>query len=334
MLALLVFLGVRALGGDDDNTADPDPGTSQTTQPTGDPTGSPTSDPTGSPTDQPTAPQTPEVGNSSGQAKQVTDALSAGGYECSDLFNTPQGGHRGCFKNVGTSQGEALFQFSPDGNVIGLQIRAYDTENVNNAKKSFTEIVNALGKAAFPGDIQKINDAVNNGQKSVELTSDWGEYRLTNSGDNLRLSGGKTGTDTLEVPRKTFDSTEADFEGTLKTKGYTCTSYCKKGGYPSKDASRYVSGFGSGNSGGLRSITASVSGDAGAAKTGFDSTVTDVFSSLKGADVPAIQAWVKSKMDGKAHSGYVNGWRVDVEYSGGDSYQRLELQIKTELFYV
>lgn len=333
MLALLVFLGVRALGGDD-NTADPDPGTSQTTEPTGDPTGSPTGDPTGSPTDQPTAPQTPTVGNSAGQAKQVTDALSGAGYECSDLFNTPQGGHRGCFKNVGTSQGEALFQFSPDGNVIGLQIRAYDTENVNNAKKSFTEIVNALGKAAFPGDIQKINDAVNNGQKSVELTSDWGEYRLTNSGDNLRLSGGKTGTDTLEVPRKTFDSTEADFEGTLKTKGYTCTSYCKKGGYPSKDPSRYVSGFGTGTSGGLRSITASVSGDAGAAKSGFDSTVGDVFSSLKGADVAAIQAWVKSKNDGKSHSGYVNGWRVDIEYGGGASYQRVELQVKTELFYV
>ncbi len=325
VIGLLVFLGVRAFG--DNEEAGNDPGTSQTTAPTPNPTGQPSSQPSSQPTGE------ASVGNSTGQAKTATDALTGAGYECSDLFNTPQGGHRGCFKDVGTSESEALFQFSPDGGLIGLQLRTYDSENVNNAKKSFDEMVNALGKAAFSGDIPKIQNAVSSGQKSVEINSGWGGFRLSNNGDSLRLSGGKSGADTLDVPRKEFDTSEADFEAALKTKGYSCTSYCKKGGYPSKEASRYVSAFSTG-SGGVRSVTASVSGEAGATKSAFDSVVTDTFGVLKGADAHAVQAWVKSKLDGKSHSGYVNGWRVDMAYSGGDSYQRIELQIKTELFYV
>ncbi len=321
VLGLLIVLGIRTFG--DDEQAGNEPGTTQTSDPTAKPTDQPTSQPTGQ----------SSVGNSTGQAKTATDALTGAGYECSDLFNSPQGGHRGCFRDVGTSESEALFQFSPDGALIGLQLRTYDSDNVNNAKKSFDELVNALGKAAFSGDVPKIENAVNGGQKSVEINSGWGEFRLSNNGDSLRLSGGKSGTDTLEVPRKEFDSSEADVEAALKAKGYTCTSYCKKGGYPSKEASRYVSAFSTG-SGGVRSVTASVSGDQGATKSGFDSVVTDTFGTLKGADAPALQAWVKSKLDGKSHSGYVNGWRVDLAYSGGDSYQRIELQIKTELFYV
>lgn len=329
VLALLIFLGVRALG--DDNEASNDPGTSQSSDPTAQPTDQPSNQPTGQPTDQPTG--QPTVGNSTGQAKAATDALTGAGYECSDLFNTPQGGHRGCFKNVAASEAEALFQFSSDGALIALQLRTYDSDNVNNAKKSFDELLNGLGKPAFSGDVQKIQGAVSGGQKSTEINTGWGEFRLSNSGDSLRLSGGKSGTDTLEVPRKQFDSGEADFEAVLKTRGYTCTSYCKKGGYPSKEASRYVSAFSTG-SGGVRSVTASVSGDQGATKAAFDSATADVFTALKGADVAAVQAWVKSKLDGKSHSGYVNGWRVDIGYADGSSYQRVELQIKTELFYV
>lgn len=325
VIGLLVFLGVRVFG--DNEEASNEPGTTQTSNPTANPTGQPSTEPSSQPTGQ------ASVGNSTGQAKIATDALTGAGYECSDLFNTPQGGHRGCFKDVGTSESEALFQFSPDGGLIGLQLRTYDSENVNNAKKSFDEMVNALGKAAFSGDIPKIQNAVSSGQKSVEINSGWGGFRLSNNGDSLRLSGGKTGADTLDVPRKEFDSSEADFEAALKAKGYACTSYCKKGGYPSKEASRYVSAFSTG-SGGVRSVTASVSGEAGATKSAFDSVITDTFGALKGADAPAVQAWVKNKLDGQSHSGYVNGWRVDLAYSGGDSYQRIELQIKTELFYV
>jgi hypothetical protein len=320
-LALLIFLGVRALGDDDQAS---DPGTSQSSEPTGGRSG----DPTGAPTTQPSS----GIGNSTGQAKAATDALIGRGYECSDLFDTPQGGHRGCFKYAETSEAEALFQSSADGTLIGLQLRTYDSDNVNNAKTAFAHIVTAIGSQAFGGEISKIQAAVTGGQKNAQVDTGWGEFRLTNSGDSLRLSGGKSGTDSLEVPRKQFDNTEADITSGLKSKGYTCPSYCKKGGYPSKEASRYVSAFSI--SGGVRSVTASVSGDANATETAFDSATADVFSILKGPDVAPLQAWVKSHLDGKSHSGYVNGWRVDVTYNGESSYQRIGLEIKTESFYV
>jgi hypothetical protein len=218
--------------------------------------------------------------------------------------------------------------------VIGMQLRAYDGDNVNNAKKAFDEVLQALGGQAFGGDVAKVQAAVNTGQKSSEVATGWGELRLSNSGDSLRLSGGKSGADSLEVPRKLFDNSEAEIQAALKAKGYECTSFCKKGGFGNGQASAYVHAFGSSGSG-VRSVMVNVSGDADAAKTRFTSSVGDMFGIVKGPDVQGLQAWVKANGDGKAHISYVNGWRVEINVRGsGDTYTSIELEIKAESYYV
>src|SRR6266508_3431949 len=306
VLGLLIFLGVRALGGGDDEAG-------------------PTVETSGQPTD---------VGNSTGQAKAATDALAAQGYECADLFNTPQGGHRGCFRSAGTTDAEVIFQFSLDGTVIGMQVYSYDTENTNTARKAFDGALNAIGGQAFSQEIPKVQAAVNGGQKHTDVKLGWGELRLSNNGDSLRLTGGKNGTDALEVPRKQFDNNETAFKAALKAKGYQCPSYCKKGGYGTGQASTYVNAYGSSDSG-LRSVTVDSSGDGNAARTAFSGSATDVMSILKGDDVAALQAWVKAHVHGKSHSSYVNGWRVELSARMGSSgYGDIELEIKNESYYV
>jgi len=323
VLVLLVIIGVRALGGDDN--AGPEP----TNQPTSQGTDQATDQPTGQPTANPTG-----LGNASGQAKAATDGLAAAGFECNDLFNTPQGSHRGCFKNNGATDAEAIFQFSPDGTVIGMQVRAYDSENHNTARKIFDAELAALGGQAFGSEVAKVQAAVNSGDKSSEVKLDWGELRLTNDGDSIRLTGGKTGVEALDVPRKQFDNNETAAKASLKAKGYQCPSYCKKGGYGSGQASAYIHVIGSSDSG-LRSVIVDVSGDGKAVTTQFTSATGDLFGILKGDDVPALQAWVKAHLDGKSHSSYVNGWRVDLDSRMGSSgYGDLELEIKTESYYV
>ena len=326
VLGLLIFLGVRALGGGDDEAG-------PTVETSGQPTGQPTDQPSGQPSDQPSG-QPTDVGNSTGQAKAATDALAAQGYECADLFNTPQGGHRGCFRSAGTTDAEVIFQFSPDGTVIGMQVYSYDTENTNTARKAFDGALTAIGGQAFSQEIPKVQAAVNGGQKHTDVKLGWGELRLSNNGDSLRLTGGKNGTDALEVPRKQFDNNETAFKAALKAKGYQCPSYCKKGGYGTGQASTYVNAYGSSDSG-LRSVTVDSSGDGNAARTAFSASATDVMSILKGDDVAALQAWVKAHVDGKSHSSYVNGWRVELSARMGSSgYGDIELEIKNESYYV
>jgi hypothetical protein len=331
LLAVLIFLGVRALGGDDEPTADPTPPQSQPTgEPTDQPTGQPTDQPTGQPTEQPTGQPSTGVGTSSGQAKGATDKLTGAGFQCSDLFNGPQGAHRGCFKYAETTESEALFQFTPDGTITGVQFRAYDSDNVRKASATFDEILNAIGGTAFATEVPKIQAAVQGGQKNAKVGTTWGEFNLGNNGDTLRLSGGKSGTDAFEVPRKTFETTEAQLKAALKAKGYDCATLCRKkvGQY----GSQYVSGIGT--DGGIRILTATVSGDGAEAKAAFPAVVADAFGSVRGQDVQVLQAWVKAHQDGKSYSGYVNGWRVDLESAGSESYGRLELKVSYESFYV
>jgi hypothetical protein len=171
LIGLLVFLGIHAFGGDE--------------KPESRPTNS---EPTGNPTN---GGENGELGNATGQAKTATEKLQGIGFGCSDLFNTAQGAHRGCFKYDGATQAEAIFQFQPDGTIIGVKLTSENEDNVNNAKVTFDAVLQALGNDTFGGDqVKKVQDAINNGQKSQKVGSSWGEFQLRNDGDTVELSGG------------------------------------------------------------------------------------------------------------------------------------------------
>jgi hypothetical protein len=328
LIGLLVFLGVRAMGGDDDTTSPP-----PTTQPTGEPTGQPTGEPTGEPTGQPTGEPNPTsgLGEAKGQAKAATDKLQAAGYQCSDLFNGAQGAHRGCFKFDEASEAETIFQFQPDGTIIGVLIKSSNDENVNNAAVVFDAALQAIGNDTFGGsEVAKIQQAVKTGQRSTKVGSTWGEFSLRNSGETVQILGGKSGADSFDLPRKEFETTEAQLTAALRAKQYTCTSSCRKD--LGRSGSQRI--FGIGGNSGIRILDIGASGNPEEVKAAMPTVIADAFGALKGPDAAALKAFVDSHKDGKPYAGYVAGWRVQLTGSGGESYASQTVTIKYESYYV
>jgi len=316
LIGLLVFLGVRALGGDDKSEADGGGGGGQT-QPTQNPTN---------------GGDNGELGNAAGQAKNATEKLQGIGYSCSDLFNTGQGGHRGCFKYEGATEAEAVFQFQPDGTIIGVLLKSQNEDNVNNAGVTFDAELQAIGNDTFGGDqVKKIQDAVKTGQKSQKVGSTWGEFELRNDGDDLQLSGGKSGADSFDLPRKSFDTTEPQLVAALKAKRYVCTSSCSKpvGKYGSQRVYSYAS-----EGEGIRSLEMSASGDPADVKKALPAAVNDALGALKGDDVAKLKEYVQKHSDGKSYAAYVAGWRVEITGNNEDDYASQRISISYETFYV
>ena len=321
LIGLLVFLGIHALGGNDQSSAD------RTNQPTDQATDAPTTP--GS--DSTSGPPSDKLGNATGQAKVATDKLQVLKYQCSDLFNGPQGAHRGCFKYAGATTAEVVFQFQSDGTIIGALVRSSDMDNINNAAVTFDAALQAIGNDTFGGsEVAKIQQAVKTGQKTGKVGSTWGEFDLRNSGDELRLSGGKSGSESLDLPRKEFQTTEAALNAGFKAKGYECTSSCRKkvGQYGSKGV------FGIGSSGGLRSISIRASGEPAEVKTAMPAVTADTFAIVKGPDVAVLKAWIAARSDGKSYAGYVSGWRVEITGESDSSYASRTVEISYESFYV
>lgn len=316
LIALLIFLGVRALGGDDDPVTEP----TTTTQPT-------------------TGPTTPggeqssgELGNATGQAKSATDKLQGQGFQCSDLFNGAQGAHRGCFKYDGATEAEVIFQFQSDGTIIGVLLKSKNGDNVNNAAVTFDAALQAIGNDAFGGgEVAKIQEAVKTGQKSTKVGSTWGEFELRNDGDNLQISGGKSGSDSFDLPRKEFHTTEAQLSAALRAKKYTCTTSCRKtiGQY----GSQTIFGYGGAKSG-IRSLEIRASGEPADVKAAIPAASADAFAVLKGPDVATLKAWVGAHNDGKSYASYVSGWRVEITGDNDSSYSSQKISITYESFYV
>jgi hypothetical protein len=306
LIGLLIFLGVKALGGDDEPEANP------TTSQSGDPTSSPSN-----------GGDNGSLGNASGQAKTATEKLQSAGYQCSDLFNTGQGAHRGCFKYDGPTEAEAI---------LGVKLQSRNEDNVNNAEVTFDAGLQAIGNDTFGGDqVKKIQDAVKTGQKSQKVGSTWGEFELRNGGDELRLSGGKSGADSLDLPRKSFDTTDTQLVAALKAKSYVCTSSCSKqvGKYGSQRVYSYAS-----KGEGIKSLDMSASGDPEDVKKALPAAVNDAFGALKGGDVAALKSYVQAHNDGKSYAAYVAGWRVEIIANNEDSYSSSRISISYETYYV
>ncbi|MEU4294557.1 hypothetical protein AB0E63_40590 [Kribbella sp. NPDC026596] len=310
-----MFLGIHAFGGDDEPESNP----TTSPQPTGNPSNGGDNN-------------NGELGNATGQAKTATEKLQGIGYGCSDLFNTAQGAHRGCFKYEGATEAEAVFQFQADGTIIGVQLTSQNEDNVNNAAVTFDAELQALGNDTFGGDqVKQIQTAVKNGQKSQKVGSTWGEFQLRNDGDTLELSGGKSGMDSLDLPRKTFDTTEPQMVTRLKAKQYVCTSSCSKqvGKYGSQRVYFYAS-----EGEGIKQIEMSASGDPADVKKALPTAVNDAFGALTGGDIAALKSYIQAHSDGKSYASYVAGWRVEITGNATDGYSSQRINISYETFFV
>lgn len=322
VIGLLVFLGIRAFGGNDSPSSQPTGG--QSTQ-GGNPTSS-TSPSTGA------GPGTGgELGNATGQAKSITDKLQGMGFGCSDLFNTAQGAHRGCFKYDGSKQADAIFQFKSDGTIVAVRVETQDDNNNNNAQVAFGQVLQAVGNDTFGADpVTKIQDAVKTGQRSDDVSTNWGDFQLSNSGSSLRVSGHKNGEQSLDVPDQSFDTTAAQMTAALKAKSYVCTSSCRKdvGEYGSQRVFFYAS-----NGKGIKDLEISVSADGSAVKTAMKSVMGDAFGVLKGGNAAAVKAYIDAHNDGKQYAAYVGGWKVVIGGDSSGNYGSQQVSIDWESFY-
>ncbi|MFC6162296.1 hypothetical protein [Kribbella jiaozuonensis] len=313
VIALLVFLGIHQFGGDDTPESNP----TATEQPTG---------------GQSKGGENGELGNATGQAKNATEKLQGNGFGCSDLFNTAQGAHRGCFKYEDRSQAEALFQFKSDGTIIAIQFQSVNEDNNNNAAVVFDQVLQAVGNDTFGGDqVKKVQDAVKQGQKSEKIDSSWGEFELRNDGDTYELSGAKSGEESLDIPDKTFETTKPQMLAALKAKAYVCTSSCTKeiGKYGQQRVYFYAS-----DGEGIKDIQVSASGDASDVKKALPTALNDAFGVLKGGDLGALKSYIQAHSDGKSYASYVAGWRVEIRGNSSDSYSSQQVEITYESFYV
>ena len=315
LIGLLIFLGIRAFGGDDEPQTNPT--TSQ--EPSGNQSSSGGNN-------------NGELGNASGQAKSATEKLQSGGFGCSDLFNTGQGAQRGCFKYDGAAQAEAVFQFQSDGTVIGVRLESQNEDNINNAGVVFDQALQALGNDTFGGsEVKKIQDAVKTGQKTQKVGTTWGEFELRNDGDTLQLSGGKSGADSFDVPAKMFDTTEPQLTAALKAKGYVCTSSCSK--QVGKYGSQRVYFYGSQGEG-IKQVEMSASGDPADVKKALPAAMNDTFGVLKGADAGPLKSYIQAHSDGKSYASYVAGWKVEIAGNSSDDYASQRVTITYETFFV
>jgi hypothetical protein len=313
LIGLLVFLGIHAFGGKDEPESGP-----TNSQPSGNPSEG--------------GGDNGELGNATGQAKTATEKLQGIGYGCSDLFNTSQGAQRGCFKYDGATEAETVFQFQPDGTIIGVRLISRNQDNVNNAKVTFDAQLQALGNDTIGGDpVKKVQDAVSNGQKDQKVGTEWGEFQLSNDGDLVELTGRKSGADSYDLPKKTFQTTQAQLVSVLKAKKYVCTASCLK--TVGRSGQQRVYTYGSQGEG-LKVVDMSGSGDPADVKNTLAAAMSDVFANLKGPDVGALQAYIKAHSDGKSYASYVAGWRVEITVNGSDSYASQEVNITYESFYV
>ena len=261
------------------------------------------------------------------------DREAAGlGYGCSDLFNTAQGAHRGCFKYEGATEAEAVFQFQSDGTIIGVQLTSQNEDNVNNAAVTFDAELQALGNDTFGGDqVKQIQNAVKNGQKSQKVGSTWGEFQLRNDGDTVELSGGKSGWTRSTCRRRPSTRPSRRWHAALKAKQYVCTSSCSKqvGKYGSQRVYFYAS-----EGEGIKQIEMSASGDPADVKKALPAAVNDAFGALKGGDIAALKSYIQSHSDGKSYASYVAGWRVEITGNATDDYASQRINISYETFFV
>ena len=133
--------------------------------------------------------------------------------------------------------------------------------------------------------------------------------------------------DSLEVPLKLFDNTVAEVVSGLTAKDFQCTSFCRKGEVGAGKATQYVHAF-DGSGGGLRTVLVNASGDSDAAKTAFEAALADVSTTLQSPDAPTLHAWITTHLDGKSHTAYVNGWRIDLQHKTvHPTYTRIELDV-------
>ena len=294
---------------------------------------------TASPTGPTTAPATPSAtvpnvarvgGTTTGQAKELSDALTAKGLDCTVRFTVTAGGNAGCFSwaDRGRSSAEVLFQYQVDGTVTGLNLKTTSQKDgVSLATLATT--LQAVAPVVFAADQDRVAQAVAGLGTTDDTTFDgtWGKYQVRDGwGGGSTVSAAKSGVALLSIPRIEMTTTPTTLADGLAAKGMTChpTGQACDGTF--RDGKGRTSVLDSGvGSGGIMLITigaddTSRDSDARATKQAFTDLLSTTFGIARGKGLSDVQTWVSAHRDGQSHSAYVGGWRVDLVVKYGTLY--------------
>ncbi|WP_328334932.1 hypothetical protein OHA70_20445 [Kribbella sp. NBC_00382] len=262
-------------------------------------------------------------GTTTGQAKELTDALTDKGMDCSVRFTLAGGGQAGCFSwsEKGITSIEVLFQYAADGTVIGLNAKAVSDAD-GEAVTTLPRAVAAVAPVVFDADGAKVKAAVAQlaTTDQAEFDGSWGKYKVRDGASGSTLSAAKSGANPLTVPSVQMNTTPATVADGLTAKGFTCTSGDADCNGTYRGGKGRLSVM---TTTGLRSdeLTYLLVGaddkakDANTATTkkAFQDTVDTAFGLVQGGGVPDVKKWIGEHLDGHSHSAYVGGWRVDLK---------------------
>jgi hypothetical protein len=244
-------------------------------------------------------------GRLSGQARTLAEALAQRGLECSVRFTGADGGQTGCFafQQAGRTTVETVFQYQPDGSVIGLNIKATGSKDTGPALRT---LVGSVAPIVFPADLPTVTDVLERAFAGFPDGS-WGKYEIIGRGEKTFLSASKLNTTPIKVPVLRLDTTEPRLADALRADGFTCTGDNETcAGQPGM-ALRF-----SGPDTGITYLVATAATGATTQKT-FEQLRARVFGHLSGRAVEPVRDWVTQHLDGRSHSAYVAGWRVDLQ---------------------
>ncbi|MFF0344282.1 hypothetical protein [Kribbella sp. NPDC004875] len=268
-------------------------------------------------------------GETTGQAKDLTETLTAKGMECSVRFTVAQGGLAGCFSwaDQGLTANEVVFQYQSDGTVIGINAKSVARDEKLNVPAA-KPLIDATGGAVFTDDRSRVNDALAGIGSTRETTVDgaWGKYKVRDGASGTTLVAAKTGAEPLMIPAIEATTSEATAAEALKQQGFSC-------GADDEDCSRDFRG-GKGKltvrttslgAGGITYLLVSV---ADTSKDATKAANTEAFSNLigtsfgivQGNGTDAVRKWVTDHQDGQSHTAYVGGWRVELQVNYGTPY--------------
>jgi hypothetical protein len=248
-------------------------------------------------------------GRLSGQARTLADALAQRGLECSVRFAGANGGQTGCFafQYAGRTTVETVFQYQPDGSVIGLNIKVTGSGETGPALRTLVDTVAAI---VFPADLPTVTGVLERAYAGFPDGS-WGKYEIIGRGEKTSLSASKLNSTPIKVPVLHLDTTEPRLADALRADGFTCTGDNETCARQPGLALKF-----SGPDTGITYLVATAATGATTQKA-FDELRAKVFGHLSGSAVQPVQDWVTQHLDGRSHTAYVAGWRVDLQVAEG-----------------
>jgi len=277
-----------------------------------------------------TVPNVAKVGGeTTGQAKDLSAALTGKGLECTVRFTGNAGGQAGCFRwaDKGTTSSEVLFQYQPDGTVIGLNLKAVGQRE----GAAFAELAlafQAVASVVFPADQDKVAQAVADVGKVDDTSFDgtWGKYHVRDGASGTTVSAAKSGATQLAVPDIQMANPPAKLADAFSAKGFSCNATREDCDSTFRGGKGRLSVLSSTvvPQGILQLIIGAddTSRDANSDQTkqAFSNLVHTTLGIAGGNGLPAIDKWFDEQLGGDSHSAYIGGWRVDLVVKYGTPY--------------